>query len=71
MKESYENAMSLIDEIRQLAEEVPVEGEDFAKSVLGKAASMEDNIESYESATSNQLRALENMANGLEKWVRR
>jgi len=64
------DAKEVFFEIQDLVDQVPEGGEEFADSVMKKSLDIMSTVESMEGATENQLRALENMRNGLEKWVR-
>lgn len=66
----WEDAIRLVGEIEDLAEEVPDAGADFAESVLGKAQSIGETIEDRSHVTENQMAALENMESGLRRWIR-
>ena len=63
-------ALAIIDEMEELAGEVPEAAEDFATNVLEKAQSIGRTIERSRSVTSNQLDALNNMRDGLTRWIR-
>lgn len=67
--ESYDEAIELCDEIESLASEVPERGQDFASSVCEKAASIRESVEEHETATATQIQALENMRDGLSRWI--
>lgn len=64
-----EYAYELCDEIESLAEDVPERAEVFAESVCETAASIRETIEQRESVTEKQINALENIRDGLRKWV--
>lgn len=66
--DSYEEAIELIETIRELADSICENGQDFAASVLEKAESICESVERAGSATDGQLGALENMQGGLERW---
>ena len=61
-------ALSLADQIEDLAGEVSEEGEDFAISVAEKAADIAANIATHDRVTDAQFTALENMLDGLQRW---
>lgn len=65
-----DEALSLIDDIQAMADDVPERGADFAESVRDKAASIGESIERDGRVTANQIHALENMRDGLERWLR-
>ena len=64
------HAWELINEIDLLAEDVPERGEDFALSILEKAADIGCYIDEHNHVTKKQLAALENMLDGLRAWIR-
>jgi hypothetical protein len=64
------DALGLCEEIESLAAEVPEAGEDFAMSVLEKANDIQATIEETKRATRAQVQALENMRDGLSRWIR-
>jgi methyl-accepting chemotaxis protein len=68
VSQSYEDAMALIDEIRELADQTCDAGRDFADSVSDKARSIGESVERSGSATDGQIKALQNMLDGLERW---
>lgn len=63
-------ALELCDEIESLADQVPERGEDFARSVLDRMSDIRATIEERNTATSGQIQALENMRDGLSRWIR-
>lgn len=65
-------ALTLVDQITSMAEdlELPEEAEDFAASVKEKALSIAKTIEERQCLSDKQLTTLENMRNGLRKWLR-
>jgi hypothetical protein len=65
-----DEAAELIEEIKELCEEICSAGRDFADSVLEKTESIEESITDRGSVTSGQLEALENMRDGLARWFR-
>lgn len=62
-------ALLIINDIRDLAPDVCTAGADFADSVLEKAESIAEAVERLGYATDRQLTALENMLEGLRKWL--
>lgn len=64
-----QEAIELCDEIESLADEVPEAGEDFATSVSERTAGIRETIEENNYATPGQLSALENMRDGLARWI--
>ena len=63
-------ALEIIDEMEELALEVPDAGQDFAADVLEKARSIGRTIERANSVTGPQFEALRNMRDGLARWIR-
>lgn len=63
-----EEALSMAEEIEDLAGQLPAEGEDFGMSVMEKASDIAKNIEAHGRVTDAQYNALSNMLSGLEKW---
>lgn len=68
--DSAEQAFELCDEIESLADDVPSRGQDFADSVLEKAADIRASVEQLGRASDGQISALENMRDGLSRWIR-
>lgn len=66
---SYDDAMYLVQEIRDLVPDVCEAGEDFAASVEEKADAIAESVARHRAATEGQLTALENMLDGLRRWV--
>lgn len=66
------NALTLVDQITSMAEdlELPEEAEEFAASVKEKALSIAKTIEERQCLSDKQLSTLENMHNGLRRWLR-
>ena len=64
-------AIELAEEIIGIAEsgDVPSAGIDFAESVAGRARDIMETVESSKRATSGQIAALENMLDGLKRWL--
>lgn len=65
-----EEVNKLVNEIADLIEDMPEKGESYADSVAAKTGEILDTIEATKKATTPQLQALENMKNGLKKWIR-
>jgi len=63
-------ALEIIDEMEELASEVPDAGQDFAADVLEKAKSIGRTVERARSVTAAQWDALNNMRDGLARWIR-
>jgi hypothetical protein len=68
VSQSYEDAMTLVDEILELVDQTCDAGRDFAESVSDKARSIGESVERSKSATDGQIKALQNMLDGLERW---
>lgn len=68
MPQSYLEASELIDSIGTLADDICDNGRDFAESVVERAESIGESVERAGCATDNQLAALQNMKEGLERW---
>lgn len=66
---TVDEAMELVDEIVALADDVPDRGADFAESVREKSLSIGETIERTDRVTEAQAEALENMRNGLLRWM--
>lgn len=66
----HDEAIELVREIQELAEEMPEKGESFAESTTAKALAIQQTIEENERVTPGQLTALRNMKAGMEKWIR-
>lgn len=64
-----EEAIGLVDEIRETADMVSDAGQDFAQDVLAKAVSIGETIERSGRASAKQVEALENMLAGLQAWI--
>lgn len=67
----WEEALALVGEIEDEADDVPEAGEDFAASVSDRASAIGDTIEERSHVTDAQMAALENMMSGLRKWTGR
>lgn len=63
-------ALELVEEIESMAENMPSAASDFTESVLEKAKSIAETVESRGFATGAQLTALENMLDGMGRWMR-
>jgi hypothetical protein len=66
VNDALELARSILDDV----EEVPEEGEDFAAGIQETTEGIMETIEEKDFVTPNQLRALVNMRNGLNRWLR-
>jgi len=67
---SYEEAMELADDILSDLDDIPERGEEFADSVREKVESMRIWIEENEKVTPLMIVALENMRQGVDRWLR-
>ena len=63
----------IYSEMEDIAEQIPdnVAAQEFCESVMVKAESIRDNAVYTERETSGMVSAMENMKEGLEKWIRR
>lgn len=68
-KGCLKEAERLLESIREGVECLPDEGEEFGQSVLEKAESIMEWAEKENFITPKQLEALENMDNGIQKWL--
>ena len=68
--DSVQQAEEIIEEINELVEQVPSRASDFAESVQERAHDIGESVREAGRATPNQLNALENMADGLRRWIR-
>lgn len=68
--EDIKTAEELIEQITSLAEELPENAEDFAMSVLDTASDISKYIDENGRVTKKQITALENMLDGLQRWIR-
>jgi hypothetical protein len=68
--EQVNEALELCDEIDSLAEDVPSAGEEFASSVCERANDIRATIMGRNFVTDGQMSALENMRDGLSRWIR-
>lgn len=64
------HALAVAEEIADLVDELPdcIEAAEFGQSVAKKAAAIAANIERHGRVTDNQMVALENIRDGLERW---
>ena len=53
------------------SEEIPEEGEVFAHSVAARLEAIADWIEDHELVTEAQKTAIQNMLDGIERWLER
>ena len=58
-------------EIEVWPDAVPDRGQEFAESCLATARSIAETVEDQGRSTEAQIRALENMRDGLRRWVER
>ncbi len=64
-----DEALELIAEIEELAEQVPERGREFAESAVETAKSIGETIEQRQSVTPSQYKALENIEVALSNWL--
>lgn len=64
-------ALDTCERIQEKCDEMPDRGWDFAESVREKTRDIAENIEKFQRVTDGQLAALENMSNGLDRWLDR
>lgn len=67
---SVDEALALCDELLGKIEDLPSRAADFAESVEEKIKSIREWIEEHDDVTDNQVRALENMGAGIDRWQR-
>jgi len=67
--ELWETARDECDEVIELCDELPERAEEFADSVREKLESIKEWIEANEAVTGNQLSAIENMHDGVSRWL--
>jgi len=70
MKQRLHAARVLADDINDLIADLPVAAFNFGQSVGEKVESIMSSIYEVHRVTENQMRAMENMKAGLEKWFR-
>jgi hypothetical protein len=68
---NWESAIEDCDSILSQCDEIPERGEEFADSIREKVGSIRDWIEENKTVTPAQLQALENMADGVGRWIDR
>lgn len=66
VSEALELGQSIMDD----ADDVPEGGEDFAAGVSATTSDIMETIEERGQVTEGQAGALQNMRNGLDKWLR-
>lgn len=66
---SLKLAQELIEDIRELAGDMPDRGLEFAESVVARTDGIAETIDTNASVTAAQITALQNMANGLRAWI--
>jgi hypothetical protein len=64
-----DEALALCKSILELLPDLPERAEEFAAGIEERVSSMQAWIESAGTATPAQIRALENMKAGVEKWL--
>ena len=66
-----EEALDMCDTIISEAEDIEAEaGFEYRDSVIEKAEDIRATIEEYQNVTTGQCDALENMLQGVRKWIR-
>jgi hypothetical protein len=65
-----EHARELIDQIMGMVEDLPEDAEDFGSSASETAGSINNYIDQRDRVTAKQVTALENILDGLSRWVR-
>jgi len=65
-----EEALDHCEEILRLVDAIPTAGQAFADSVAEKAEAIKAWVIEHEDVTEDQLTALRNMREGVERWVR-
>jgi len=68
----YEEGITLCTEILDLLDEMPDNSAaiEFHDSTENKVTDIEASIEKFQNCTDNQMVALQNMKEGVEKWIR-
>lgn len=67
--DDVETATDLIEQIESIVEDLPEEAEDFGMSVAETASDISKYIDERGTVTKKQLTALENMLDGLQRWI--
>lgn len=67
--DDVETATDLIEQIEFLVEDLPEDAEDFGMSVSETASDIAKYIDEHNSVTKKQIIALENMLDGLQRWI--
>lgn len=67
----YDEAQEIIGEINELIEQMPERGMDFAESAGETVSGIAETIEQRGDATQSQIVALQNIRDGLARWVRK
>lgn len=67
----WEDALRLCDEILSNIDLLPDRAQEFGESVGDKIRSISATIEEMEHVTSNQWNAIQNMGNGVKRWLNR
>lgn len=65
-----EDGLDLCNTILELLDDLPEKAEDFAESVRIKVLGIHQCIEDFDNVTLGQSQALENMLEGVKKWLR-
>lgn len=68
----YDEGITLCDEIITLLEDMPDNSAaiDYRDSVENTVMDIEASIEKFQNCTDNQMEALTNIKEGVEKWIR-
>ena len=69
-QEGVDHAFEACDELLEVLDRLPEAAEEFADGVRDKALDIRATVERSGRATPGQLRALENMLRGAERWLR-
>jgi hypothetical protein len=62
-------ALQQCDDIQEKIDELPDEGMEFGESVGEKVAGIAETIERTRRVTDAQARALDNMEDGVDRWL--
>lgn len=68
--EEWEDALATCDNILDSLDDLPERAEDFRESVKEKVSSIREWIEKNKEVTAAQLKALQNMEDGVARWQR-
>lgn len=62
-------AIESLEEIIEMCEDIPENGEEFAESVADNCRSMIEAIQNFNRVTKFQWNAIENWRSGVERWL--